>query len=362
LPTELSARIARNTQLILQEETGITDVADPWGGSYLMESLTNQLYDEALGLIDEVEELGGMGKAISTGMPKLRIEEAATRKQARVDAGIDVVVGTNKYKLDHEEPIDVLQIDNSAVRTSQINRLESIKASRDENAVAEALNALKTSAALEGTTTGAGDNPQNLLNLAVNAARVRCTLGEISEALKSEWGEHIARSDVVTGAYAQQYTSAEDEAEYNNAVQTIEQFAEEDGRRPRMLVCKMGQDGHDRGAKVIASGFADLGFDVDVGPLFQTPMEAAQQAIDADVHAIGVSSQAAGHKTLVPKLREALKELGGEDIVIICGGVIPQQDYQFLYDNGVAAVFGPGTPIPRAAKETVEAISKNMNM
>ena len=362
LPTELSARIARNTQLILQEETGITDVADPWGGSYLMESLTNQLYDEALGLIDEVEELGGMGKAISTGMPKLRIEEAATRKQARVDAGIDVVVGTNKYKLDHEEPIDVLQIDNSAVRTSQINRLESIKASRDENAVAEALNALKTSAALEGTTTGAGDNPQNLLNLAVNAARVRCTLGEISEALKSEWGEHIARSDVVTGAYAQQYTSAEDEAEYNNAVQTIEQFAEEDGRRPRMLVCKMGQDGHDRGAKVIASGFADLGFDVDVGPLFQTPMEAAQQAIDADVHAIGVSSQAAGHKTLVPKLREALKELGGEDIVIICGGVIPQQDYQFLYDNGVAAVFGPGTPIPRAAKETVEAISKNMSM
>ncbi len=359
LPTELSARIARNTQLIIQEETGITDVADPWGGSYLMESLTDKLYDEALELIDEVEALGGMGKAIETGMPKLRIEEAATRKQARVDAGIDVVVGTNKYRLDHEEPIDVLQIDNSAVRDSQISRLQEIRQSRDDAAVEKALKAL-TDSASSSEVTGAGDHPQNMLRLAVDAARVRCTLGEISDALKGVWGEHIPRSDVVTGAYANQYGSAEDEAVYNEATDAIEKFAEEDGRRPRMLVCKMGQDGHDRGAKVIASGFADLGFDVDVGPLFQTPMEAAQQAIDADVHCIGVSSQAAGHKTLVPKLRDSLKELGGEDIVIICGGVIPQQDYEFLYENGVAAVFGPGTPIPYAAKEVVKAISENI--
>ena len=357
LPTELSARIARNTQLIIQEETGITDVADPWGGSYLMESLTQKLYDEALELIDEVEELGGMGKAIETGMPKLRIEEAATRKQARVDSGIDVVVGTNKYRLEHEDPIDVLQIDNSAVRNSQIDRLKQIRETRDESAVKKALGAL-TASAKTSVTTGKGDHPQNLLKLAVDAARVRCTLGEISDALKGVWGEHIARSDVVSGAYANQYGSAEDEKSYNDAVAAIEAFAEYDGRRPRMLVCKMGQDGHDRGAKVIASGFADLGFDVDVGPLFQTPMEAAQQAIDADVHCIGVSSQAAGHKTLVPQLQQALKELGGEDIVMICGGVIPQQDYQFLYDHGVAAVFGPGTPIPKAAKETVDAIQR----
>lgn len=359
LPTEFSARIARNTQLILQEETGITDVADPWGGSYMMESLTDQLAKEAMELIDEVEELGGMGKAVASGMPKLRIEEAATRKQARIDSGIDVIVGTNKYQLAEEDPVDVLSIDNSAVRESQIKRLEGIRATRNDVDVKNALDALRTSAQLE-ESTGLGNNPQNLMHLAIEAARVRCTLGEISDALKEIWGEHIPRSDVVTGAYASQYVSADDENEFNQVVKEVEGFFERHGRRPRMLVCKMGQDGHDRGGKVIASGFADLGFDVDVGPLFQTPKEAAQQAIDADVHVVGVSSQAAGHKTLVPQLKAALEEMGAGDITIVCGGVIPQQDYQFLYDAGVAEVFGPGTRIPDAATKVLGAIEANL--
>ena len=360
LPTEFSARIARNTQLILQEETGITDVADPWGGSYLMESLTDQLAQEAMELIDEVEELGGMGKAVASGMPKLRIEEAATRKQARIDSGIDVIVGTNKYRLAEEDEVDVLQIDNSQVRRSQIERLEKLKAERNDVDVKNALDALRDSAKAE-ESTGLGDNPRNLMHLAIEAARVRCTLGEISDALKEVWGEHVPRSEVVQGAYASQYGSAEDEDEFNNVVAEVEDFFKRHGRRPRMLVCKMGQDGHDRGGKVIASGFADLGFDVDVGPLFQTPKEAAQQAIDADVHVVGVSSQAAGHKTLVPQLKAALEEMGAGDITIVCGGVIPQQDYQFLYDAGVSEVFGPGTRIPDAATKVLGAVEAQIS-
>jgi methylmalonyl-CoA mutase len=293
-------------------------------------------------------------------MPKLRIEEAATRKQARIDSGIDTIVGTNKYRLEQEDEVDVLQIDNTAVRESQINRINDVKASRDSNKVQAALSALTESAKLT-ESTGLGDHPQNLLKLAIEAARVRCTLGEISDALKDVWGEHVPRSDVVTGAYASQYGDGEDEAEFNNTVKEVEQFFEKFGRRPRMLVCKMGQDGHDRGGKVIASGFADLGFDVDVGPLFQTPREAAQQAIDADVHVVGVSSQAAGHKTLVPQLKAALEDMGAGDITIVCGGVIPQQDYQFLYDSGVAAVFGPGTRIPDAARTVLSAIEEKIS-
>ena len=358
LPTEFSARIARNTQLILQEETGITDVADPWGGSYMMEALTDRLCAEAMELIDEVEELGGMGKAVASGMPKLRIEEAATRKQARIDSGADVIVGTNKYRLETEDEIEVLQIDNSEVRDSQIARLEQLRAARDQGAVDAALNALRASARAT-ETTGPGDHPDNLLKLAIDAARVRCTLGEISDALRDEWGEHVPRSDVVQGAYASQY--GESDNEFDEVVTLIGAFAKSQGRRPRMLVCKMGQDGHDRGGKVIASGFADLGFDVDVGPLFQTPEEAAQQAVDADVHVVGVSSQAAGHKTLVPQLKKALEAMGAGDITIVCGGVIPQQDYDFLYDAGVAAVFGPGTRIPDAARRVLQAIEENLD-
>jgi methylmalonyl-CoA mutase len=357
LPTEFSARIARNTQLILQEETGITDVADPWGGSYMMEALTDRLCTEAMELIDEVEELGGMGKAVASGMPKLRIEEAATRKQARIDSGADVIVGTNKYRLDNEDEIDVLQIDNTEVRDSQISRLKQLREMRDQSAVDAALDALRASARAT-ETTGPGDHPDNLLKLAIDAARVRCTLGEISDALRDEWGEHVPRSDVVQGAYASQYGDVD--PEFDEVVSLIDGFAKAQGRRPRMLVCKMGQDGHDRGGKVIASGFADLGFDVDVGPLFQTPEEAAQQAVDADVHVVGVSSQAAGHKTLVPQLKKALENMGAGDITIVCGGVIPQQDYEFLYDAGVAEVFGPGTRIPDAAKRVLQSIEQNL--
>ena len=309
-------------------------------------------------LIDEVEELGGMGKAVASGMPKLRIEEAATRKQARIDSGADVIVGTNKYRLETEDEIEVLQIDNSEVRDSQIARLEQLRAARDQGAVDAALNALRASARAT-ETTGPGDHPDNLLKLAIDAARVRCTLGEISDALRDEWGEHVPRSDVVQGAYASQY--GESDNEFDEVVTLIGAFAKSQGRRPRMLVCKMGQDGHDRGGKVIASGFADLGFDVDVGPLFQTPEEAAQQAVDADVHVVGVSSQAAGHKTLVPQLKKALEAMGAGDITIVCGGVIPQQDYDFLYDAGVAAVFGPGTRIPDAARRVLQAIEENLD-
>ena len=356
LPTEFSARIARNTQLMLQEETQITKVVDPWGGSYMMESLTQELFDSAMEVINEVEELGGMAKAVDTGMPKLRIEEAAARKQARIDSKQDVIVGVNKYRLEKEEGVDVMVIDNTHVRAQQVGALDRIKAERDSAAVESALASLRESAKLTESTS-AGSHPQNLVRLAIEAARVRATLGEISDALRGEWGEHKPREDVVQGAYSESFISGGDaEKEFEHSVQAVEAFAEEHGRRPRILVAKMGQDGHDRGAKVIASGFADLGFDVDVGPLFQTPDEVAQQAVDADVHVVGVSSQAAGHKTLVPALVKALKDADASHIKVVAGGVIPPQDYDFLYSAGVACIFGPGTRIPVAAMGVLKAI------
>ncbi|MGJ8625744.1 MAG: methylmalonyl-CoA mutase [Sulfitobacter sp.] len=344
LPTDFSARIARNTQLILQEETGITNVVDPLAGSYYVEKLTHDLATEAWKLIEEVEELGGMTKAVASGMPKLRIEEAAATRQAMIDRGTEVIVGVNKYRRDKEDPIDILDVDNVAVRLSQIKRLDSIKASRDGAACTAALAEL-TRRAREGG---------NLLEGAVEAARARATVGEISMAMEDEFGRHRAEVKTLAGVYGAAYEGDEGFA----AIQkSVEDFAEEEGRRPRMLVVKMGQDGHDRGAKVIATAFADIGFDVDVGPLFQTPAEAAQDAVDNDVHVIGISSQAAGHKTLAPQLIKALKEVGAEDILVICGGVIPQQDYQYLYDAGVKAIFGPGTNIPSAAQDILKLIS-----
>lgn len=343
LPTDFSARIARNTQLILQEETGVTNVVDPLAGSYYVEKLTHDLATEAWKLIKEVEELGGMTKAVASGMPKLRIEEAAATRQANIDRGTEVIVGVNKYRLDKEDPIDILDIDNDAVRTSQIVRLESIRASRDTAACDASLVEL-TRRANEGG---------NLLEAAVVAARARATVGEISMAMETVFGRHRAEVKMLSGVYGAAYAGDEGFA----AIQkSVEDFAEVEGRRPRMLVVKMGQDGHDRGAKVIATAFADIGFDVDVGPLFQTPAEAAQDAVDNDVHVIGISSQAAGHKTLAPQLVQALKDAGAEDIIVICGGVIPQQDYQFLHDNGVKAIFGPGTNIPKAAQDILEII------
>jgi methylmalonyl-CoA mutase len=343
LPTEFSARIARNTQLILQEETGVTNVVDPLAGSYYVESLTNQLAEEAWKLIEEVEEMGGMTKAVASGMPKLRIEEAAAMRQAKIDKGEEVIVGVNKYRLEHEDDIDILDIDNDAVRTSQIARLEGIRATRDEAAC---------QASLDELTRRAGEGG-NLLEAAVEASRARASVGEISMAMEKIFGRHRAEVKTLAGVYGAAYEGDEGFA----AIQkSVEDFAEDEGRRPRMLVVKMGQDGHDRGAKVIATAFADIGFDVDVGPLFQTPEEAAQDAVDNDVHVIGISSQAAGHKTLAPKLVAALKEKGAEDIIVICGGVIPQQDYDFLYSAGVKAIFGPGTNIPKAAQDILEII------
>lgn len=356
LPTEFSARIARNTQLIIQEETHITRVADPWGGSYMMESLTNELVDQAMAIIDEVEKLGGMTKAIESGMAKLRIEESATRKQARIDSGEDVVVGVNKYRLAQQDPIDLLVIDNSKVRASQIDRIQKVKASRDNEAVRRALDMLKESAALSSAeSSGPGRHPLNLLKLAVEAARARATLGEISSALESVWGRHVASNQVVQGAYSATYSQSCEE-DYERVLREVAAFGETEGRRPRILVAKMGQDGHDRGAKVIASGFSDLGYDVDVGPLFSTPGEVAKHAIDADVHVVGVSSQAAGHRTLVPQLIHELQVRGGGHIKVICGGVIPPQDYDELYQAGVAGVFGPGTKITDAASSVLKAI------
>jgi methylmalonyl-CoA mutase len=343
LPTEHSARIARNTQLILQEETGVTNVVDPLAGSYYVEKLTHDLAEAAWKLIEEVEELGGMTKAVASGMPKLRIEEAAATRQANIDRGTEVIVGVNKYRRDNEDPIDILDVDNVAVRLSQIKRLESIRASRDDAACSAALAEL-TRRAKEGG---------NLLEGAVEAARARATVGEISMAMEEEFGRHRAEVKTLAGVYGAAY---EGDAGFAAIQKSVEVFAEEEGRRPRMLVVKMGQDGHDRGAKVIATAFADIGFDVDVGPLFQTPAEAAQDAVDNDVHVIGISSQAAGHKTLAPQLVQALKEAGAEDILVICGGVIPQQDYQFLYDAGVKAIFGPGTNIPAAAEDILKLI------
>ncbi|HEB89725.1 MAG TPA: methylmalonyl-CoA mutase [Deltaproteobacteria bacterium] len=344
LPTDTAARVARNTQLILQEESGIPAVVDPWGGSYFMESLTESVYQAANALIDEVEALGGMTKAIEAGMPKLRIEESATRRQARIDSGEDVIVGVNKYRLDKEDQIEVRDIDNTAVRDAQIRRLEEIRASRDASAVEKALAQIT-----ELARTGEG----NLLEAAIAAARVRATVGEISEAMEKVFSRHRAETRSVSGVYRSVYR---DQEAFERVTQGVEAFAQESGRRPRMLVVKLGQDGHDRGMKVIATSFADLGFDVDVGPLFQTPAEAAQQAIDNDVHVVGVSSQAAGHKTLVPELVKALRAAGASDIAVIVGGIIPPQDYDFLREQGVSAIFGPGTPVPEAAAEVLEVL------
>jgi methylmalonyl-CoA mutase len=343
LPTEHSARIARNTQLILQEETGVTNVVDPLAGSYYVEKLTADLADAAWKLIEEVEEMGGMTKAVASGMPKLRIEEAAAQRQANIDRGDEVIVGVNKYRRDKEDPIDILDVDNVAVRESQIARLKDIRARRDEGACTAALDELTRRAAEGG----------NLLEAAVEAARARATVGEISMAMEKEFGRHRAEVKTLAGVYGAAY---EGDAGFAAIQQAVDAFAADEGRRPRMLVVKMGQDGHDRGAKVIATAFADIGFDVDVGPLFQTPAEAAQDAVDNDVHVIGISSQAAGHKTLAPQLVQALKDAGAEDILVICGGVIPQQDYQFLYDAGVKAIFGPGTNIPAAAQDILKLI------
>jgi methylmalonyl-CoA mutase len=359
LPTEFSARIARNTQLILQEESHVTKVADPWGGSYMMEALTRDLYDGAMEVVDEVERLGGMTKAIESGMAKLRIEESATKKQARIDTGDEVIVGVNKYRLAQEQQMDVLSIDNSAVRQKQVERLERVKAERDPARVQAILAKLTESAGLPlDESTSSGSHPMNLLALSVEAARARCTLGEISDALEVKWGRHTPSSAVVQGAYMATFNKSVAEKEYGMVLGQVEAFAKEEGRRPRILVAKMGQDGHDRGAKVIASGFSDLGYDVDVGPLFSTPEEAAQQAIDADVHVVGVSSQAAGHKTLVPALVKALAERGAGDILVVCGGVIPSQDYEILYKAGACAIFGPGTRITTAALQVLGKIKE----
>lgn len=341
LPTDFSARIARNTQLYLQHETNITRAIDPWGGSYYVEFLTKELVDKAWALIEEVEQLGGMTRAIDTGLPKLRIEEAAARKQARIDAGKDIIVGVNKYQPDLATDIELLDIDNQAVREAQIQRINDVKANRDQQRVAATLRAL----------TEAAMNPimrSNLLALAVEAARQRATLGEISDAMEKAFGRHKATIRAVSGIYSAEVS---DDENFRIARNMSNQFAELDGRRPRILVAKMGQDGHDRGAKVIATSFADLGFDVDMGPLFQTPAEVARQAAENDVHIIGVSSLAAGHKTLVPQLIEELKKIGRDDIMVIAGGVIPAQDYQYLYDAGVKGVFGPGTVISVAAQK-----------
>ncbi len=345
LPTDFSARIARNTQLILQEETGVTNVVDPLAGSYYVEKLTHDLMSQAWTLIHEVEEMGGMTKAVASGLPKLRIEESAATRQALIDKGDEVIVGVNKYKLDQQDPIDILDIDNDAVRLSQVTRLNKMRASRDERACGASLAELSRRAAEGG----------NLLEAAVEAARARASVGEISMALEKEFGRHRAEVKTLAGVYGAAY---EGDAGFAAIQKSVEDFAEDEGRRPRMLVVKMGQDGHDRGAKVIATAFADIGFDVDVGPLFQTPEEAAQDAVDNDVHVVGISSQAAGHKTLAPQLVQALNDAGASDIIVVCGGVIPQQDYQFLYDAGVKAIFGPGTNIPEAAQDILGLIRK----
>ncbi|WP_370275731.1 methylmalonyl-CoA mutase [Roseovarius indicus] len=343
LPTDFSARIARNTQLILQEETGVTNVVDPLAGSYYVEKLTHDLAEKAWALMEEVEEMGGMTKAVASGMPKLRIEETAATRQAMIDRGDEVIVGVNKYRKEKEDPIDILSIDNNEVRRSQIAALERIRANRDEAACTAALEELERRAKEGG----------NLLEGAVEAARARATVGEISMSMEKVFGRHRAEVKTLAGVYGAAYEGDDGFA----AIQkSVEEFATEEGRRPRMLVVKMGQDGHDRGAKVIATAFADIGFDVDVGPLFQTPDEAAQDAIDNDVHVVGISSQAAGHKTLAPQLIDALKEKDAGDIIVICGGVIPQQDYDFLKEAGVKAIFGPGTNIPEAAQDILKLI------
>ena len=346
LPTEFSSRIARNTQLIIQEETHITSVIDPWAGSYMMEKLTQDMADAAWKIIEEVEAMGGMIKAVDSGWAKLKIEAAAAEKQARIDSGKDVIVGVNKYKLKTEDAIDSLSIDNVAVRDSQIERLKSIRASRDTAAVQAALDAL---------TAAAESNTGNLLDLCIKAVRLRATVGEVSDALEKIYGRHRADTQKVSGVYAAAYDSAEG---WETLKSEISAFADAQGRRPRVMISKLGQDGHDRGAKVVATAFADLGFDVDMGPLFQTPEECARQAIENDVHAVGVSTLAAGHKTLVPAIIAELKKQGADDIIVFVGGVIPRQDYEMLYEAGVKGIYGPGTPIPASAKDVLEQIRK----
>jgi methylmalonyl-CoA mutase len=344
LPTEFSARIARNTQLIIQEETHITQVVDPWAGSYMMEKLTQDMADKAWALIEEVEAMGGMTRAVDSGWAKLKIEASAAEKQARIDSGKDVIVGVNKYKLPKEDPVEILEVDNVRVREGQIARLRDIKARRDGAAVQAALQAL---------TDAAQSGQGNLLDLSIRAIRLRATVGEVSDALEKVFGRHRADIQKVTGVYAAAYDSAEG---WDKLKQEIALFAEQFGRRPRVLIAKLGQDGHDRGAKVVATAYADLGFDVDMGPLFQTPEECARQAIENDVHAVGVSTLAAGHKTLVPAIIAELKRLGAEDIIVFVGGVIPRQDYDFLFEAGVKGIYGPGTPIPASAKDVLEQI------
>lgn len=348
LPTDFSARIARNTQLFLQEETAMTKVIDPWGGSYYVEKLTDEITKSAWALIEEIEELGGMAKAIETGLPKMKVEEAAAKRQAKIDSKTETIVGVNKYRLDKEEPIDILDIDNTLVRQKQIERLEAMKAARDEAEVQKHLARL---------TKAAQDGEENLLAIAVDAARARASLGEISDAIEVVSGRHKAVIRSISGVYSANFSDEEQIAEMK---QMTEEFLENEGRRPRILVAKMGQDGHDRGAKVVATGYADLGFDVDISPLFMTPAEAAQMAVENDVHVIGVSSLAAGHKTLVPELVAELEKLGREDIIIIVGGVIPAQDYEFLYEAGAVAIFGPGTVIPVSAQKIIEEIYKRL--
>ena len=348
LPSEFAARIARNTQLVIQEETGITDVIDPWGGSYMMESLTKAIADKAWGLIQEIEDHGGMAKAIETGLPKLRIEEAAARKQALIDRGENVIVGVNKYQTEEQGDVDIMEIDNPAVRKSQLARLAKIRKERDPVAVEARLNALSEAAA-----SGEG----NLLTLAVEAVRVRATVGEVSSALESVYGRYAAEAKTTQGVYGSFY---KDDEAWQSIIGRVDKFEEAQGRRPRMLVCKMGQDGHDRGAKVIATAFADVGFDIDLSPMFSTPEEVVRQAVENDVHVIGVSSQAAGHKTMIPQLINELQKAESSEIAVIIGGVIPKQDYGFLEQIGVKGIFGPGTPIPQAADEVLKVIEANV--
>ncbi len=344
LPTDFSARIARNTQLFLQEETMMTNVIDPWGGSYYVESLTKELVEKAWELIEEVEELGGMAKAIETGLPKMRIEEAAAKKQAQIDSNEETIIGVNRYRLDQEDPIDILNIDNTMVRKTQIERLDRMKTDRDSEKVA---------VALEKLAQAAENGEDNILACAIEAARYRASLGEISDAIEKASGRHKAVIRSVSGVYSSNFSN---QREMEIVKEMTEDFIENEGRRPRILIAKMGQDGHDRGAKVIATAFADLGFDVDIGPLFQTPAETAQQAVENDVHVIGVSSLAAGHMTLVPDLKAELAKIGRDDILIVVGGVIPAQDYEFLRNNGASAIFGPGTVIPVAAQKVISEI------
>jgi methylmalonyl-CoA mutase len=348
LPTEFSARIARNTQLIIQEETHIPNVVDPWAGSYMMEKLTQDMADAAWAIIEEVDAMGGMTKAVDSGWAKLKIEASAAEKQARIDSGQDVIVGVNKYKPASDEGLEILEVDNHRVRENQVARLKAVRAKRD---------GAKVQAALDALTACAETGDGNLLDLSIQAVRLRATVGEVSDALEKVWGRHRADTQKVTGVYAAAYDSAEG---WDKLKDEIAAFAEAQGRRPRVMIAKLGQDGHDRGAKVVATAFADLGFDVDMGPLFQTAEECARQAIENDVHAVGVSTLAAGHKTLVPAIIASLRQQGADDIIVFVGGVIPKQDYDFLYEAGVKGIYGPGTPIPASAKDVLEQIKKTV--